>query len=346
MPPESDQPTLELVGALSQGTDFHGARRIAAAVRRREGRRAGSSPSGARISPPAPGGRPRPRRSSVRTTLAGAPSTRLRGGITVPGVTRAAAPTTDPCADHRVVQDASPACRSGSRPRRGSRAAWPGGRRRPPARRRRGCRRPRAGRCRPGCSIRAPTVTGARSPRSTAPYQIETSSPRRTSPTTAAPGQTSTRSPSDGSVRQVAVDDRARGSARAAPPRAHPARRRPAAGRRRPSTDVVLVAIAPTAPDARRRSGGDEPQLAQPRRRDRRRSGYSFEKQASQRPWFGSVDGALADGGVQALERQVAERVGADELADLVDRLGRGDQLLARAACRCRSGRGPRWAAS
>ena len=40
-----------------------------------------------------------------------------------------------------------------------------------------------------------------------------------------------------------------------------------------------------------------------------------------------------------ALDREVAERVGVDVLADLLDRLVRGDQLRRASACRCRSGR-------
>src|SRR5450432_392462 len=42
----------------------------------------------------------------------------------------------------------------------------------------------------------------ARSPRRTAPYQIETSSPSVTSPTTAAPGATTTRAPNVGIARR------------------------------------------------------------------------------------------------------------------------------------------------
>src|SRR5881394_246911 len=39
---------------------------------------------------------------------------------------------------------------------------------------------------------------------------------------------------------------------------------------------------------------------------------------------------AAPDGGVQAVEGQVAERVGAHELADVLHRLRRGDELFAR----------------
>ena len=48
----------------------------------------------------------------------------------------------------------------------------------------------------------------------------------------------------------------------------------------------------------------------------------------------------VADGAEQPLVRQVGERVGLDEGADLLDALLRRDQLALGGACRCRSSRG------
>src|SRR6266496_2025082 len=88
-------------------------------------------------------------------------------------------------------------------------------------------------------------------------------------------------------------------------------------------TDVAIVVIAPPYP-----LPTDQAQLAQAGRlldRDR----VDIREAGVAEPFARSVAGAV-DGFVQPLERQVAERVGADELPDLVDRPRRRDQLFAR----------------
>src|SRR6185436_20601278 len=171
--------------------------------------------------------------------------------------------------------------------------------------------------------VRAPTVTGRRSPRSTLPYQIETSSPSVTSPTTAAPGKISARSPIVGSNARyrsmIARGKRRRSSATRASSAAASG-----SGPSTTLTDVAIVVIALPVPAL----GADQPQLAQARRLldgdrvDVREAGVA---EAFLRPLTGAVDGF-----VQPFQRQVAQRIGAHELPDLVGRARRRDQLLAR----------------
>src|ERR1022692_3402300 len=108
--------------------------------------------------------------------------------------------------------------------------------------------------------VRAPTVTGAMSPRRTAPYQIDTSSASRTSPQSAAPAEIIIRAPSVGSFARYRSKIARGKRARSSPIRAS----RAPASANGPSTTVTEVAtVATVLPSALR---ADEPELPQARR--------------------------------------------------------------------------------
>ena len=146
---------------------------------------------------------------------------------------------------------------------------------------------------------------------------------------------------------QVAIDDRRAGKRRAQfARRGRPARRRRRGGPRPPAptwcwSPCTWPPIVPSVAGSRR----DQTQLPQPgRRHDRDRILVREAGVAEAVVLFGRA--RLAHRRVQALERQVAERIGADVAADLVVRIATRRSARRATACRCRSGRARSWAAS
>ena len=189
--------------------------------------------------------------------------------------------------------------------------------------------------------VRAPTVTGAQiaaqHARRTRPTRPR---PACTSPTTAAPGSDQRALADRGQRRQVAIDDRAREA---------PAQLRQAGVQRR-GVGQRTVDDGDRRRDRRHRartpSGADQAQLAQARRLLDRRSGSGSRSRRRRSPSPGPLAARLLTRLVQPLERQVAERIGADELRGSPRRCATRRSAPRASACRCRSGRARSSAAS